>query len=115
MRASIKFQTSQIVARHGRRGPMRRFLLFFAISMVPPALLAQSVPDDITITDNGSVFILAGNSLTVTAAEISVRRGLQWQSRYCVPSDGGKYDLGVIVSPGPSFQEVRGPGGDGQR
>jgi hypothetical protein len=75
---------------------MRRFLLFFAISMVPPALLAQSVPH-ITITDNGSVFIRAGNFDGDGGGDIVSEDSNG--NLDCVPSDGGKYDLGVIVSP----------------
>ena len=73
-----------------------RYLLLFAIFVIPSAPQAQSV-SHLTVTNNGSVGILAGNFDGDGGGDI-VGEDSDGNLN-CVPSDGGKYDMGVIVSP----------------
>ena len=74
---------------------MSRFLLFLAISLIPEASRAQSV-SHLTATDNGSIIILAGNFNGDGGGDIVTEDSNG--NLNCLPSDGGKYDLGVVVS-----------------
>ena len=74
---------------------MRRFWVLLAILVIPSASRAQSV-SDVTVTNNGNLVILAGNFNGDGGGDIVSDDANG--NLYCLPSDGGKYDLGVVVS-----------------
>jgi hypothetical protein len=75
---------------------MRQILVVLAILSVSHTASAQSI-SNISVTDNGNNIVLAGNFDNDGGGDIVSEDSNG--NLNCVPSDSGKYDLGVAVSP----------------
>jgi hypothetical protein len=74
---------------------MRQLILVLALLLISTAAAAQSV-SHITVTDTGNTFVLAGNFANDGGGDI-VGEDANGNLN-CLPSDGGKYDQGTVVS-----------------